>query len=109
MSIEVFGDQPNERECPAVVSSLPIQLEGGVMRIKLAAFLLTLCSLALALVPCQLSRASNSGTRTNTVYQFVEIETTVHVKGVETSSAHPNERRWYLSNVIVQPEDVATY
>jgi len=45
----------------------------------------------------------------NTVYQFVEIETTVHVNGVETSSQHPNERRWYMSNVIVQPEDVATY
>jgi hypothetical protein len=45
----------------------------------------------------------------NTVYQFVEIETTVHVDGVPTSSAHPNERRWYFSNVIVQPEDVPTY
>lgn len=45
----------------------------------------------------------------NTVYQFVEIETTVHRKGVETSSEHPNERRWYFSQVIVQPMDVPTY
>ena len=45
----------------------------------------------------------------NTAYQFVEVETTVHQVGVETSSAHPNERRWYMSTVIVQPEDVPTY
>jgi hypothetical protein len=45
----------------------------------------------------------------NTAYLFVEIETTVHRAGVETSSENPNERRWYFSNVIVQPEDVPTY
>ena len=47
--------------------------------------------------------------RENTVYLFVEIEATVHRKGVETSSDNPNERRWYMSSVIVQPEDVPTY
>ena len=47
--------------------------------------------------------------KANTVYLFVEIETTVHVAGVETSSQHPNERRWYVSSVIVQPEDVPSY
>src|ERR1035437_8269581 len=47
--------------------------------------------------------------KVNTAYLFVEIETTVHVTGVPTSSEHPNERRWYMSNVIVQPEDVPTY
>jgi hypothetical protein len=45
----------------------------------------------------------------NTVWQFVEVETTVHRAGVETSSDNPEERRWYFSNVIVQPEDVPTY
>jgi hypothetical protein len=42
-------------------------------------------------------------------YQFVEVETTVHRANVETSSEHPEERRWYMSTVIVQPEDVPTY
>ena len=45
----------------------------------------------------------------NTAYLFVEIETTVHRAGVETSSENPEERRWYFSYVIVQPEDVPTY
>jgi hypothetical protein len=31
------------------------------------------------------------------------------VPGVETSSENPEERRWYISSVIVQPEDVPTY
>jgi len=45
----------------------------------------------------------------NVVYLFVEIETKVYRKGVEISSANPQERRWYFSNVIVQPMDVPTY
>lgn len=45
----------------------------------------------------------------NTAYLFVEIETKVYRKGVEISSENPEERRWYFSNVVVQPEDVPTY
>jgi len=45
----------------------------------------------------------------NTVYLFIEIETKVYRKGVEISSENPEERRWYFSNVVVQPEDVPTY
>lgn len=33
----------------------------------------------------------------------------MHLAGVETSSEHPEERRWYISEVIVQPEDVPDY
>lgn len=44
-----------------------------------------------------------------TAWFFVEIESTVHRKGVETDSDNPDERRWYISNVVVQPEDVPTY
>jgi hypothetical protein len=47
--------------------------------------------------------------RANTAWHFVEIETTVHRVGVETSSDDPQERRWYISNVLIQPEDVPTY
>jgi hypothetical protein len=52
---------------------------------------------------------SAAPTGSDTVYQFVEVETTVHLANVETSSEHPEERRWYMSTVIVQPEDVPTY
>jgi hypothetical protein len=45
----------------------------------------------------------------NAAYLFVEIETTVHVKGVETSSDDPEERRWYISSVIAQPTDFPSY
>lgn len=62
-----------------------------------------------AFLPVQLSRSAITTRNANTVYLFVEIETTVHRAGVETSSQNPNERRWYISNVVVQPEDVPSY
>ena len=70
-----------------------------------------LATLILCLLPLQFSRpaAVTAAHKATTGYQFVEIETTVHVTGVETSSEHPNERRWYISSVIVQPEDVPSY
>ena len=71
-------------------------------------FLLLALLLGLAIVPTVHS-GSTSRVHANTAYQFIDIETTVHVAGVETSSAHPNERRWYISNIIVQPEDVPSY
>ena len=45
----------------------------------------------------------------NTVYLFIEIETKVYRKDVEIGSQNPSERRWYFSNVVVQPMDVPTY
>jgi len=67
-------------------------------------------ALLLALLPWPTARSTLSATRKqNTAYQFIEIETTVHLAGVETSSEHPEERRWYISNIIVQPEDVPSY
>ena len=70
-----------------------------------------LAALALCLLLAQLSRpvGADATHRANTVWQFVEIETTVHRAGVETSSENPEERRWYMSNVVTQPEDVPTY
>jgi len=78
------------------------------MRTERLVFLatLTLC-LLLTLLPRPVGASATH--KANTVYLFVEIETTVHRAGVETSSANPNERRWYMSNVVVQPEDVPTY
>ena len=76
------------------------------MRYKLMVFA-ALLSLCLFQFPAR--STTNAGHRPDTAYQFVEIETTVHLAGVETSSEHPEERRWYMSSVIVQPEDVPTY
>ncbi|MEA2203317.1 MAG: hypothetical protein QOE77_93 [Blastocatellia bacterium] len=61
---------------------------------------------------CSLAALSHPAVRTvhaNSAYLFVEVETTVHRAGVETSSENPEERRWYISNVVVQPEDVPSY
>jgi hypothetical protein len=78
------------------------------MRIKYVVFLATLI---LCLLPVRFSppAAATATPKANTVYLFVEIETKVYRKGVEISSENPSERRWYFSNVIVQPMDVPTY
>jgi hypothetical protein len=78
------------------------------MRIKRMSLLATLVILFL---PAHLSRpAAATATHTaNTVYLFVEVETKVYRKDVPVSSEHPSERRWYFSNVVVQPMDVPTY
>ena len=78
------------------------------MLMKRKAFL---AILTLAVLPMHLSQltAATALHRANTVYLFVEIETKVYRKDVPISSEHPAERRWYISNVVVQPEDVPTY
>src|SRR5260221_14759871 len=77
------------------------------MRIKLTIFAVTLTFILLPLNLLQ--PAAATAQPANTVYLFVEIETKVYRKDVEISSANPAERRWYFSNVIVQPMDVPTY
>jgi hypothetical protein len=76
------------------------------MRIRYA-FLLAILVLCPSSIP--LSRPITTTHTANTVYLFVEIETKVYRKDVPISSEHPSERRWYFSNVIVQPMDVPTY
>ena len=78
------------------------------MRIRYVIFLATLI---LCLLPLQFSRpvAATATHTANTVYLFVEVETKVYRKDVPVSSEHPSERRWYFSNVVVQPMDVPTY
>ena len=69
-----------------------------------------LAILILGLLPIQLSRSVVSSARApNTVYLFIEIEAKVYRKDVPISSHTPSERRWYFSNVVVQPMDVPTY
>src|SRR5439155_5885799 len=76
------------------------------MTIKRISFL---TALVLCLWPLQVTRHVNARIRPNPVYLFIEVETKVYRKGVEISSQNPEERRWYMSNVVVQPEDVPTY
>ena len=38
-------------------------------------------------------------------YAFVVIETTVTRKGVETSDKNPEERRFYVSNIVEIPQN----
>ena len=40
---------------------------------------------------------------------FVVIETHVHAKNAEVSSEHPEERRWYISNVATLPDNIPDY
>lgn len=66
--------------------------------------------LTLSLLPFPYSRSAGAALtrKANTVYLFVEVETTVHRKA-DTGHDDPQERRWYISNVVVQPEDVPDY
>jgi hypothetical protein len=57
------------------------------------------------LLGCQ----KNPPAKSFTAYLYVEVETKVYRKGVEISGENPEERRWYFSNVVVQPEDVPSY
>ena len=70
-----------------------------------------LATLIVGLLAIQFSQSTmaTSGRKPDTAYLFVEVETRVYRKGVEISSENPSERRWYISNVVVQPEDVPTY
>src|ERR1700674_3908549 len=78
------------------------------MRLK---YVIVLATLILCLLPVQFSRpvAATATHTANTVYLFIEIEARVYRKDVPISSEHPSERRWYFSNVVVQPMDVPTY
>jgi hypothetical protein len=75
------------------------------MNIKRLVFLATLL---LCLSPLLISRPAASQPR-DTTWFFVEVETKVTRKGVETSSENPEERRWYMSTVAVLPDDVPSY
>lgn len=72
-------------------------------------FLIAILVSAILPAPYSRSVGAIAARKANTVYLFVEIETKVYRKDVEISSENPSERRWYFSNVIVQPMDVPTY
>lgn len=78
------------------------------MHIRPAVFLL---ALILCLLPSQLSRPAGAAAngKADGDWFFVVVETHVHQKGVETDSEHPEERRWYVSNLVVLPANIPDY
>ena len=78
------------------------------MHIRLAVFLL---ALIFCLLPGQLARPAGSAAsgKADADWFFVVVETHVHQTAVETSSEHPEERRWYISNVVALPENIPSY
>jgi hypothetical protein len=92
----------------SIEDSPTFAFERSVMRIRLSILVLTLL---LTVLPFQwITRSSaNIRPKADTVYLYVEVETAVYRKGIEISSENPQERRWYFSNVVEQPEDVPSY
>lgn len=78
------------------------------MHIRLAVFLL---ALIFCFWPGQLSRRAGAAAngKADGDWFFVVVETHVHQKAVETSSEHPEERRWYTSNVVALPANIPDY
>ena len=72
-------------------------------------FTIVLFILALTLLPMRFAQQAGAAHRPDAAYLYVEIETKVYRKGIEISSENPEERRWYFSNVVEQPEDVPSY
>jgi len=74
-----------------------------------------LMALSVLLIFCTLGpfRRSETTARARTIpateWFFVVIETHVHAKNVEVDGEHPEERRWYISNVAALPENIASY
>ncbi len=66
---------------------------------------LTLCIVAAAPV----RPATTSRTTIDTVWFFVVIETHVQLKNVEVDDKHPEERRWYISDVTSLPANIEDY
>jgi hypothetical protein len=80
-------------------------------RIFWAACVVALCLPLLPVLPLPRTGAAVRPHRSqdDDAYQFVEVEAACYRKGKEIGEDNPQERRWYISNVIVQPEDVPTY
>jgi hypothetical protein len=67
---------------------------------------LTLCVFAIQFSP---RGGAVARPRTGADWFFVVVETRVHKKDVEIDDEHPEERRWYISNVIALPDNIPSY
>jgi hypothetical protein len=71
--------------------------------------LLATMAFGLLLLPSAGFSGEVSRTRLMAAWSFVEVETTVYPSGIDPGGDTPSERRWYMSNVFTQPENVPTY
>jgi hypothetical protein len=53
--------------------------------------------------------AATARTRVAAEWFFVVIETHVNARNVEADDEHPEERRWYVSNVAALPDSIPSY
>jgi len=75
-------------------------------------YLIVFVVLALVILPTQFSRRATTAAATRgaqTAWFFFVVETHVTQKGVEPDDEHPEERRWYISNITALPENIADY
>lgn len=79
------------------------------MKIKHVALSATLAFFALAGSSMRPATTAAARTRADTEWFFVVIETHVNAKNVEASDEHPEERRWYVSNVAALPDSIPSY
>jgi hypothetical protein len=63
----------------------------------------------LVLMCCALAVPSRQTRATETEWFFVVIETHVHPKNVDIDDQHPEERRWYISNIAALPDSIPSY
>lgn len=77
------------------------------MKIKHIAVVATLILCILA--GASIRPATTARTTADTEWFFVVIETHVSLKNVEVDDKHPEERRWYISEVTALPANIADY
>jgi hypothetical protein len=76
---------------------------------KHIALLATLMCFTLAGASMRPRATATARTNVAAEWFFVVIETHVNAKNVETNDQHPEERRWYVSNVAALPESIPSY
>lgn len=79
------------------------------MKLKHIALSATLAFFALAGSSMRPQTTATASTHVDAEWFFVVIETHVNAKNVEASDAHPEERRWYVSNVAALPDSLPSY
>ena len=79
------------------------------MKIKHIALSAILAFVALAGSSMRPQTTATASTKADTEWFFVVIETHVNAKNVEPSDEHPEERRWYVSNVAALPDSIPSY
>jgi hypothetical protein len=78
------------------------------MRIRSVVFFLALIFCLLPGLRSRPAGASAPGKAAGDWF-FVVVETHVHQKGIETDSDRPEERRWYVSNLVQLPASIPDY